>query len=292
MMRSLGSDNWTAVFRFIRISVVIIVLFLLVACNSAPSEEATLVSPTASATYPPPATATIEPTPSPEEVYMPLPTGACGHPYFPAIEDRTLTYLNKREGRETVTSISFVDVNQSAFAIEVKQGPDVSKLVPWSCTSNGLLSPDFIENYTAALLFELVEPETSGITMIAADKMILGSTWTTLYTVHDMGSVETAAGVPYFDQELQLNHEVASKEHVSTTLADYPESYRVDTEGYYKIAITLGNDVIREAVAPVEFNSWYVENIGLVRQEFRVGFFDGSDTMTSITELIKVVDGE
>ena len=269
------------------IAVFTIQLLLLTACNSPASELIVPTPPTATATVPS-STPTLEPTSTPEAQGVQLPNGACAHPYFPVVEDRTLVYQNKREGRETITSIAFVDVNQSAFAVELKRDSDPAILIPWSCTSAGILSPVLIEDYTASLLFELDSPDVSGITLPSANQMVLGSTWSTEYVVHEMGGVETPAGILYTDYEVTLNHQVAEKETVSISLADYPDSYRVDTEGRFRIALRLGDEVVEEEVTPINYSSWYVEYVGLVRQDFKVGYFDGSGEMTSITELIEI----
>ncbi len=272
-----------------RIAVFTIPLLLLMACNTPESEGIIPAPPTATATVPS-ATPTLEPTLTPEAQGVQLPNGACSHPYFPVVEDRTLVYRNNREGRETITEISFVDVNRSAFTIELQRDSDAAILIPWSCTSAGILSPVLIEDYTASLLFELDSPDVSGITLLSADQMVLGSTWSTEYMVHEMGGVESAAGILYTDYEVTLNHRVAAKEPISIALAEFPDSYRVDTEGQFRIALRLGDEVVEEEVAPVHYSSWYVEYVGLVRQDFRVGFFDGTDEMRSVTELVEIRD--
>ena len=131
-----------------RIAVFTIPLLLLMACNTPESEGIIPAPPTATATVPS-ATPTLEPTLTPEAQGVQLPNGACSHPYFPVVEDRTLVYRNNREGRETITEISFVDVNRSAFTLELQRDSDAAILIPWSCTSAGILSPVLLEDYTA-----------------------------------------------------------------------------------------------------------------------------------------------
>lgn len=266
-----------------------ILFFALTACASEPNDSL-LVQTTETLV----ATSTIIPTPVPtpsNEPVLPELTGYCAHPYFPAIEGRKLSYRSESLEHPEFT-IEFVDVSEEAFAIQVDMkldtGKDLSVDFNWTCSPEGILSLYFWEGLTGiqGLLFDM--QEASGITLIGASKMVLGAKWTTEYSIHDPGSVETPAGVLNLDTTVRLDHTVVEIEPISVIADDYSESYRVDTVGTYKISLSLGNEVMKEEVIDLFYKTWYVENIGIVRQEFVKGWsFEPSDAI-SVTELISI----
>lgn len=269
----------------------IILLFSLATCVSQPdaiSQSQADDTPTVAAT--PSSTATPLPTHTPEPI-LPELIGDCAHPYFPAIEGRILRY--ESESLEYPKySVEFVDVSEKAFATQIAvrldNGRDLSVVTLWECTPEGLLSRYFVEGLTGIQGLRFDMQEASGITLLGASKLVLGTEWSTEYSIITPGSVETAAGVLSDGVHVKLDHAVVKIEPISVVAGNYPESYRVSTVGTYTLFLSLGDEIVQEETIDLSYDTWYVENIGLVRQEFIEGWsFEPSDDI-SVVELVSV----
>lgn len=221
--------------------------------------------PTAAPTDEPAPEPTDEPTaePTDEPVAAALPEGECGNAFFPVIDGRTLTYSTNVavDGSSGQMSISYADVTDSSFTY-ITQVDDLTFETVWQCSEDGLLSPEAsqLPEQLKGMTVEFVEAE--GVSIPAEERFREGELWSSHYTANatismeGMGSVETV-------QTYDIDNIVYRVEPVSVPAGDFPEAYRVDS-------IAQITSTVMGQTGPsfdLLWISWYVEGIGMVRQQ-------------------------
>jgi len=244
----------------------------------APATTPTAAEPTAAPTATTPATAETEAAGDAAA----LPSGECGNAYYPVVEGRVYHYTNDLPGfGVSEYTIRYSDVTPDSFTATTDLGSGDVLVNTWTCSGDGLLQPEFTQlpGGVEGMTVEFVEAE--GVTIPTAALFTTGGTWTTHYvanaTMPDMG-----AGATTMVETIDLTNTFAGVEAVSVPAGDYPEAVRVDTTGTINVAM---------ASAPamditIAFSSWYVADVGLVRQEM-TGLL-GDDSQPSVTELVAI----
>ena len=283
----------------------VLMALLLAACNGdnaaeteAPPQNtvvavaATEAPPPADPTVPPPATEpTTAPAPAVEPTTMPeegasLTAGDCDNPYFPVVEGRTYRYANEIPGLgASEYAQTYSAVADSSFTITIDAGDGDVFVQTWRCTGEGLLQPEFSQMPGGLEGVEIEFVEAEGVTVPTADVFEAGGEWTTHYvanaTLPDMG-----AGAITMVQTVDLINTVAGIEAVSVPAGDYPAAVRIDTSGTINIAMSSGDTAAPATDVTLNYSSWYVAGVGLVRQEFS-GLFGEADDV-SVTELVAI----
>ncbi|WP_374689068.1 hypothetical protein [Promineifilum sp.] len=298
--------------RFI-LSFLICLLLALAACGGNGTEttgEGTeVVAPTLAATEPAEAAPTdapateapptevppteAVPTEAPTEAAEPtaetasagnLPEGDCANEFFPVVEGRSLRYGNTVPdlGASEYTQ-TFSDVTDSSFTVTMDLGEGDALVQSWTCSGEGLLSPEFTQlpGGVEGMTIEYVEAE--GVSVPPADQMQPGGEWTTHYVVNAT-LPDTGAGAMTMTETIDLVNTVTAVEAVSVPAGDYPDAVRVETTGTIGIVMTLGDQTQPATDVAMNFTTWYVEGVGMVRQEME-GMLDSG---AIVTELIAV----
>jgi len=253
-----------------------------VAPTAAPTQAvATEAPPTVEPTVAPPPTAPATAETSSGDATAGLPSGNCGNPYYPVVEGRTYRYTSNLPGfGVSEYSISYSDVTDESFTATTNLGEGDTLVNVWSCSGEGLLQPEFTQlpGAVEGMTVEFVEAE--GVTVPTAAMFSAGGSWTTHYvanaTMPDMG-----AGAMTMVETIDLTNTFAGVEAVSVPAGDYPEAVRVDTTGTISVAMASAPAMDIE----LTFSSWYVEGVGMVRQEM-TGLLD--DSAPSVTELVAI----
>ena len=291
---------------------VLLLSVLLAACgDDTPAAEATTVAaPEVPATEPAaeaaPEVVAAEPTAEPaptetpataEPTLAPTPTlatetgaaglaaGDCGNEFFPVVEGRVARYTNDVPGfGVTEFTQTTTDVTDTAFSVQTDIGDGELLIFSWQCSSEGLLSPE-LSQLPGAVGLTIEYTEASGITIPPADRFRPGETWTTHY-VATATLGDTGAGAMTMVETIDLTNEVVGIEAISVAAGDFPEAVRVETTGNVSIAMSLDGAAQPANDVPMNYTSWYVAGVGLVRQEF-VGLLSEAD-QPMVTELVAV----
>jgi hypothetical protein len=254
----------------------------------APAEEPTEVPATeASPTEAPTAeAATEEPaTAAPDEPV--LMTGDCGNAFYPVVEGRVLTYNSTIAGLgESTFSTTFSDVSESSFTVTTDVGDEEAISVTWICTGEGMLSPEFSQLPGAGEGFSIEFVEAEGVTIPSEDLFQPGESWSTHY-VANATMADTGAGEMTMVQTMDMTNTVTGIETVSVPAGDYPEAVRVETTGTIGIAMSIGDTAQPATSVPMSYITWYVEGIGMVRQDLSSLLGEGG-VGDSVTELVSV----
>lgn len=298
--------------RYLRLSGPLALLFLilvLAACGSetpeatattAPPAEATVAAEAVAATSAPvaiPATEVpVEPTSEPEPTTAPEPTappapaatgGKCDNPYFPVVDGRILRYRNTVPGLETSEyTLTYSAVSDSSFIGTISTADGDSIIQEWTCLDGGLLSPQLIQlpGGTEGITVEYSNLE--GLTLPAADQMRPGGSWITRYTAAAT-MPDSGSGSMTMNQTTEMTNTVTGIESITVPAGTYPNAVRVDTTGTIDMTMTVGDQTAPASVIEMSYTSWYVEGIGLIRQEM-AGLFGESAEDVSVTELVAI----
>lgn len=291
--------------RFGRLTILLTVLLLLaVACggNETPAEEAlptaAVEAPTAApptdepaaeepTALPPTAAPTEEPTAEPESSGATL-SGDCNNAYFPVVDGRVYTYSTSIAGFG-VSNISqtYGDVTDDSFTITIDAGEGDPFANTWTCTSEGILSPDFTQmpgGMEGVVSIEVVEAE--GVTLPTEEMFQPGETWTTRYVAEAVFG-DADSGEMTMVQTMEMTNTVVGAEAVSVPAGDYDEAVRVDTTGLVTMAM---GDTGMTTSFDMNYSSWYVRDVGLVRQEFASVLGAEGANNPSVTELLSFED--
>lgn len=254
--------------------------------DAPPAAEPTDAPPTAAPTEAPTAEPTEEPAAEPETGELVL-TGECANPFFPVVEGRTYHYNSYLEGfGESSYSITFSNVTDTSFTHTFTPGDeDISITTTWTCRDGGLLAPEFggFTDLLEGMTFEFVEAD--GLTMPGEGDFFPGATWTTHYvanaTMPDMG-----IGPITMVETIDMTHKVIGTEAVSVPYGDFPDAWRVEMTGTVTVAMSAGGVEQNGSAMPVNSVSWYVKDIGLVKQittdtDF-IGEGDGATELVAI----------
>ena len=286
----------------------LVLLFALAACgNDAPADEATVadeaavatavVAPTEAVTEDAPApttapeptavpaTAPAEPTPTLAVAAETdaLPAGNCANEFFPVREGLVQHYTTDIPGLDVSEhTMTYSDVTESSFVVTTDVGEGDVIIHTWQCNGEGLLSPELTQLPGAeGLTIEFVE--ATGVTLPPADRLRPGESWSNRYIANaTLG--EPDAPQMTMVETIEMTHTVTGVEAVSVPAGTFPDAVRVETAGNVNIVMSIdgaaapGNDVT------MNYTSWYVAGVGLVRQEFTGMFADDSEVM--VTELV------
>ena len=239
-------------------------------------------------------TPTEEPTAEPEAEPTAQTTsgvtlaGNCANAYFPVVDGRVYTYSSSISGFGVSNfTQTYSDVTDDSFTITIDSGSGESFSNTWTCTGEGMLSPEFTQmpgGMEGMLSIDFVEAE--GVTLPSEDMFQPGESWTTHYVAKAVINIP-GSGEMNMTQTIDMTNNVIGTEAVSVPAGDFDSAVRVDTTG----AVTMDmGDTGMTTTIDMSYSSWYVENVGLVRQEFSSVFGgDGADN-PSVTELLSYED--
>lgn len=247
-----------------------------------PTEEPATAEPTTEPTAEPP---TAEPAEEPAEVA--LAPGECGNAFFPVVDGRVMTYTNNSglEGTETY-SITFSNVTDSSFTLSTAVGDGNVIATDWQCSVDGLLSPRFsqLPGDMAQLSIEFVE--STGVTVPAEEMFRVGQSWPTHYVANATMAVDDSTSVAMV-QTMDMTNTVTRVEAVSVPAGDYPEAFVVETVGDISTEMNMGDTSVPGISLQLTYTSWYVEGVGMVRQEIPDMLSEAGDS-AFVTELVSV----
>lgn len=263
------------------LAVSILLALLLSACGPDATQPAA-PSLTPTATLPPTATEVGQPTASPttppeassgtEDDASPTPQteapgdtqaagGACYTRYFPIRLDSTWRYRIEATATDpSEYTIRYEDITDDDFTV-LQDFPMFSSQVRWICSGQGLIATDYanislqnMEGFT----FETIDFE--GVTLPPSGQWQVGESWTSTYTLKASGgamgqTIET-------EMTVATQNEIAAVEEVSVPAGTYPEAYRVTTTAQ----MTINLPGAGASVSQFAYNTWYVADVGMVRQ--------------------------
>ena len=281
-------------------------LLLLVACggDEAPTEEALptpaaevateappVEQPTAEPTaIPPTETPTEEPTAAPtaETAGGATLSGDCANAYFPVVDGRVYTYSNSISGFGVSNfTQTYSDVTDTSFTITIDAGEGEPFANTWTCTGEGMLSPEFTQmpgGMEGMVSIDFVEAE--GVTLPSEEMFQPGESWTTRYVAEAVIAVAESSQFT-MTQTIEMTNNVIGSEAVSVPAGDFDNAVRVDTTGVVTMAM---GDTGMTTTIDMNYSSWYVEDVGLVRQEFASLFGTEGANNPSVTELLSYED--
>lgn len=290
----------------------VLLLALLVACGGGEAApEATVAAveaaptvaqdPTAAPTAAPPteapptaapeATPTVDPTAEAQAAGPDGPVvmmGDCGNAYYPVAEGLSMTYRSTLEGLgETDYTTTFSDVSETSFTMTTDVGEGEAIAITWTCTGEGMLSPEFSQmpGGVEGVSIEFVEAE--GVTIPTEEMFQPGQSWTTHY-VANATMPDVGAGEMGMVQTMDMTNSVVGIESVTVPAGEFPDAVRVDTAGTIAIAFSMGGTPQPASTIEMAYTSWYVRDIGMVRQDMS-SFFDlGDGSGSSLTELVSI----
>jgi hypothetical protein len=247
----------------------------------APSEPTSLPEPTA--------TSAPEATEAVVEMPEGIALGNCANPYFPVVEGRVLSYQSTGPDIIGTTSYSmtFSDVSESSFTTTstFEEGEVLSQV--WTCTADGLVTPYLMQlpgmDEEEDMGFEIEYDDVTGITIPPADQMRPGGSWTTQFV----------ARMTFLDEDMVMNqtmdmeHQVTAIESVTVPAGTFDNAVRVETTSNISSVMNFDGQEMPGMSMTIDFVSWYVEGVGLVRDE-TVNLFNEGAEGALITELIAI----
>lgn len=246
--------------------------------TAAPTVEPTAEPPTAEPTA-------AEPTAAPPAAAFS--TGDCGNAFYPVVEGRVLTYRSNIAGiGETTYTTTYSDVSDTSFTITTGIGDGQAVVQTWRCSGEGMLSPEFSQMPGGLEGVQVEFTEASGVSIPSEDTLRNGGAWSTHYvanaTMPDLG-----AGAMAFEQTIDLENSVVGVEAVTVPAGDFPEAIRVDTAGTISMAMGAGDATQPATAFDIAYSSWYVEGVGVVRQDFS-GLLGDAGEGTNLAELVSI----
>ncbi len=238
--------------------------------------------PTAEPTAAP---ATAAPTEELPEIA--LTPGECGNAFYPVIDGRVMTYAtNSTLAGAEEYSMTFSNVTDSSFTLSTDIGDGNVIATNWQCSADGLLSPEFsqLPSEMAQLSIEFVE--ATGVTVPAEEMFRVGQSWPTHYVANSTMTIDDSTSIATV-QTIDMTNTVTRVEAVSVPAGDYPEAFVVETVGAISTEMNLGDTNMPGIGFELNYTSWYVEGIGVVRQEMAAFLGEAGDS-AFITELVSV----
>lgn len=227
----------------------------------------------------------VAPTAAPEEAAAP---GECNsNPYYPIVDGRAMTYATNADDISAgeYTSI-FSDVTDSSFTLTTDLGDGDVIATNWQCSSEGLLSPEFSQMPGGMEGLEIEFVEATGVSVPTEEMFQVGQSWPTHYVANATMAIDDENSMT-MTQTIVMTNTVTGIEPVSVPAGDYSEAVVVETKAAITVAMSGGGAA--PSLPPIEMNyiSWYVEDVGLVRQEI-VDFFSAVGGGSYITELTAI----
>ena len=187
---------------------------------------------------------------------------------------------------ETSYTTIYSDVSDSSFTNTTDLGDGQMMVQTWQCTGEGMLSPEFTQMPGGLEGIEIEFTEASGVSIPSEDTLRNGGSWTTHYVaianMPDMG-----AGPMEMEQTIDLENTVVGTEAVTVPAGDFPDAIRVDTAGTMSMIMSTGETAQPATEITIAYTSWYVEGVGVVRQDFS-GLFGDTGAGDNLTELVSV----
>ena len=184
--------------------------------------------------------------------------GDCYNPFNPVIKGKVWSYSIQTGDIANTQKSSFKDVTSSSFT-SVQEYPDITTEVAWTCSPDGLLSSEFASmNITQVQDVDIETIGVSGVVFPHEDLWQVGYSWDVVFNVKIAITIEDT--VFEGEGEISQTNTIASVEPVGVLAGTYPEAYRVDSTGNFKI-VTLGV----ESNIPTSYSTWYVKNVGMVK---------------------------
>jgi hypothetical protein len=260
--------------------------------TAVPATEPPPTEPAAEATTAPEPTATAEPEPTEPEPSMPegIALGNCANPYFPVVEGRVLHYQSTGPGIGTTTySLTFSEVSDSSFTtISTFEDGEILTQT-WICTADGLVSPRLMQlpgmEEEEGLGFEIEYDEVSGVSIAPPDQMRPGGSWTSHFVTRL--TMDTDEGSMLMTQTMDLEHRVTAVESITVPAGTFDNAVRVETTSNIDSMIIVEDQEFPGLSMTIDFVSWYVEGVGLVRDE-TLELFDEGDEGAFVTELVAI----
>jgi hypothetical protein len=273
--------------RAILLTLSILLVFALAACGAAdsspaPADGGALAADTSADTAQP----TEEP---PSGAVISEAAGNCNNAFYPLRNDTVWTYqiVNPVEEKPTGSfNLSYGNISGDSFdALMSLKNAETEEIFQaastWYCSGEGMLSSDFATlNFASNLDVKVETLDYAGISLLPADQWELGKTWDTSYKVNVTFSVEGMDIVSAMD--IQIVNTISAIEEVSVTAGTYPEAYRVDTTGTMTVDME-GDMDFSMGNLPIEYTTWFVRDVGMVKQ-----ITTGPDADGTYTELVSV----
>lgn len=295
----------------ILLAVLALLLGALVACggNDAPAEEQAAATAESAANQPEqpaadtPAPVAADPTGVPPTAAPPTAepateepaggisaTGGCGNAYYPVVDGLVMNYTTSAgELGDSRYSTSFSNVTVDSFTLTtaISEGDFIS--TDWVCTDGGLLSPEFNQAPGGLEGLEIEFVEATGFTIPPEDMFQIGETWSTHYVANATMDVADTDPVTMV-QTIDMTNTVVGVEAVSVPIGNFPEAVVVETITTIDIATDFLGTAQPGMTMEMSYKSWYVEGIGLVRQEMTDLFDDAGGGY--ITELVSIFQAQ
>ncbi len=215
-------------------------------------------------------------------------SGACDNPFYPLRSDTVWTYQIVQPGEDPQGSFTLQYSNISADTFDAQMSlrdAETDEIFQatstWYCSGEGLLASDFATmNFASNIGVKVETLDYSGISLLPADQWEVGASWDTSYQVNVSFSVE---GMDINSgSDVTLTNTISAVEEISVTAGTYPEAYRVDTSGSMNLNME-GDMDFSMGDFPVEYTTWYVRDVGMVKQ-----VTSGPDADGTYTELVSV----
>jgi len=215
-------------------------------------------------------------------------SGACNNPFYPLRSDTVWTYQIVQPGEDPQGSFTLQYSNISAdtfdalMSLRDAETDEIFQATStWYCSGEGMLANDFATlNFASNVGVKVETLDYSGISLLPADQWEVGATWDTSYQVNVTFSVE---GLDITSgSDVKIANTISAIEQISVTAGTYSEAYRVDTTGSMNLNMEGDMDFSMGDI-PVEYTTWYVRDVGMVKQ-----VTSGPDADGTFTELVSV----
>ena len=203
--------------------------------------------------------------------------GACDNPYSPIVQGATWNY-NMTGGVADTFVHSIVSIEADSFTEQDVFGTGITRTGYWSCDDGALTMLDPRSDTTGTVAIDKVTADfkttsASGITLPAT--LNPDDEWEqaiTLEGTEDIGGNQIPA-----KNEFSNSCKAIGAESVTVPAGTF-DAMRVDCQTTMNITITMANTPVTTALT-FSTSSWFVENIGLVK-ESKTG-----DSVDSVIEL-------
>ena len=272
--------------KFILICLSILLLSVLSACG--PTETAPVPGEEGAPAAESPADSAVPTEEPPAGAVISEASGACNNPFYPLRSDTVWTYQILRPGEAPQGSftLSYDNITGETFdALMSLRDAETDEIFQatstWYCTGDGILDSDFATlNFAPTLNLRVETLNYDGISLLPGDQWEVGKSWDTSYQVNVTFSVEEMDIISAMD--VQITSTISAIEGVSVTAGTYPEAYRVDTTGSMTVNMEGDMDFSMGNI-PIEYSTWYVRDVGMVKQ-----VTSGPDADGTFTELVSV----
>lgn len=191
---------------------------------------------------------------------------ACDNPFYPLGKGYTYTYRITYDDGTEPAEYQFRTVDETEETVTVELDFDeFSSEVQWQCGEEGMFSSEYAQ-FDFQDFGEFVEIETvsfEGVTLPPEEEWYLGNSWEMNYEINIDYELDGAA--VFSNVVGDMVYEIVAVEEVTVPAGTYPEAYVVKSTG----TITFNTDLMGTGMSnefPLELTSWYVKDIGMVKQ--------------------------